>query len=392
MYEPELPLFRRRRGASSALPPRSAVSRLRDRLNDLPTSSSVRARGRRPCRSASLRSCCSRGVSSSSRARVCVCIRACDELLVRRRRRADRLPRSPSCSPSPSSPRGASSRSGSADEATDGLHLVDGQAALARQILVASGRARRPGPEPRRTRSSLWRPSSKCTGTRMVLLWSAMARAMAWRTHHAAYVEKPVTAAPVELLDRADQAELPFLHEVVHVEPLAHETASICHHQAEVRAHELVLGARRLVHPADEAATGALIRRHGHAQSRDEPWRARAARSERRASSTADPASTTAATAPARRPRRRLLRGEGRGIVAAFSSSFAIRCWPFGRVRPRPPPRCEEDRRRRSRARRTSSARARSGRRRRRSAEQRARPRHARRLRSDVRAPPLPRG
>ena len=69
-----------------------------------------------------------------------------------------------------------------------------------------------------------------------------------------------VAAAPVELLDGADEAELPLLHEVVHVEPLADEAARVGHHQAEVGAHELVLGARGLVHPADEPATRALVR------------------------------------------------------------------------------------------------------------------------------------
>ena len=44
-----------------------------------------------------------------------------------------------------------------------------------------------------------------------------------------------VAAAPVELLDRADQAELPLLHEVVHVEPLAHEAAGVGDHLAGVR-------------------------------------------------------------------------------------------------------------------------------------------------------------
>ena len=51
------------------------------------------------------------------------------------------------------------------------------------------------GSRPRSCSSSRWmRPSllmtsTMCTGMRMVRAWSAMARVMAWRIHHVAYVE-----------------------------------------------------------------------------------------------------------------------------------------------------------------------------------------------------------
>ncbi len=41
----------------------------------------------------------------------------------------------------------------------------------------------------RETRMSLLMVSTMCTGMRIVRAWSAMARVMAWRIHHVAYVE-----------------------------------------------------------------------------------------------------------------------------------------------------------------------------------------------------------
>jgi hypothetical protein len=43
--------------------------------------------------------------------------------------------------------------------------------------------------EERDTRSSLFIVSTMCTGTRIVRAWSAIARVIAWRIHHVAYVE-----------------------------------------------------------------------------------------------------------------------------------------------------------------------------------------------------------
>src|ERR1019366_9635015 len=68
-----------------------------------------------------------------------------------------------------------------------------------------------------------------------------------------------VTAAPVELLDGADEAELPLLHQVVHVEALAHEAPGVGHHQAEVVGDELVLSSGSRVHAANEAAARAVV-------------------------------------------------------------------------------------------------------------------------------------
>ncbi|HEV3190137.1 MAG TPA: hypothetical protein VGY54_06545, partial [Polyangiaceae bacterium] len=69
-----------------------------------------------------------------------------------------------------------------------------------------------------------------------------------------------VAAAPVELLDRADKPELPFLHEIVHVQALANETAGVGYDQTEVCTHELVDGTLRIVAAAGERAPGARIR------------------------------------------------------------------------------------------------------------------------------------
>ena len=41
----------------------------------------------------------------------------------------------------------------------------------------------------REMRSTLFIVSTMCTGMRMVRAWSAIARVMAWRIHHVAYVE-----------------------------------------------------------------------------------------------------------------------------------------------------------------------------------------------------------
>ena len=59
-----------------------------------------------------------------------------------------------------------------------------------------------------------------CTGIRIVRALSASARATAWRIHHVAYGRELVAAAPVELLDRPDQAERPFLDQVEERQPL----------------------------------------------------------------------------------------------------------------------------------------------------------------------------
>src|SRR6476660_4807112 len=56
------------------------------------------------------------------------------------------------------------------------------------------------GSRPRSCKSSRWmRPSllmtsTMCTGMRMVRAWSAMARVIAWRIHHVAYVPAQVAA------------------------------------------------------------------------------------------------------------------------------------------------------------------------------------------------------
>ncbi len=57
-----------------------------------------------------------------------------------------------------------------AHETPDGTHLVDGQPALARQLLVRRVLPALAARVVRLTRSSLWRLSSRCTGTRIVLL------------------------------------------------------------------------------------------------------------------------------------------------------------------------------------------------------------------------------
>ena len=95
--------------------------------------------------------------------------------------------KSPRCESS-SSPIGVSSDTGSWDtlrisrtfSAGDAHRLAD---------LVGRGLAARSWSSWRWTRASLLMVSTMCTGMRMVRAWSAMARVMAWRIHHVAYVE-----------------------------------------------------------------------------------------------------------------------------------------------------------------------------------------------------------
>ncbi len=68
-----------------------------------------------------------------------------------------------------------------------------------------------------------------------------------------------MTSPPIELLDGADETELPFLHEIVHIEPLPHEATRVRHHQAKVCPDELVLCARSGIHPAQEGSARSLV-------------------------------------------------------------------------------------------------------------------------------------
>ena len=56
---------------------------------------------------------------------------------------------------------------------------------------------------------------------RIVRAWSAIARVMAWRIHHVAYVENLIALTVVELLNRTDQADVAFLDQVQQRHPAA---------------------------------------------------------------------------------------------------------------------------------------------------------------------------
>ena len=81
-----------------------------------------------------------------------------------------------------------------------------------------------------------------CTGMRIVRAWSAMARVIAWRIHHVAYVENLKPLRVVELLDRADQAEVAFLDQVEEQHAAADVALGDAHDEAQVRLDQLALG------------------------------------------------------------------------------------------------------------------------------------------------------
>ena len=89
---------------------------------------------------------------------------------------------------SSSSPMGVSSEMGSWAILRTLRTLSTGTSILA---AISSGVGSRPSSctSWREVRMSLLMVSIMCTGMRMVRAWSAMARVMAWRIHHVAYVE-----------------------------------------------------------------------------------------------------------------------------------------------------------------------------------------------------------
>ena len=75
----------------------------------------------------------------------------------------------------------------------------------------------------------------------MVRPWSAMARVIAWRIHHVAYVENLKPLRVVELLHRPHEPEVPLLDEVEEREPSVAVTLGDRHDEAQVGLDERVL-------------------------------------------------------------------------------------------------------------------------------------------------------
>ncbi len=72
--------------------------------------------------------------------------------------------------------------------------------------------------------------------------WLASARTMAWRIHHAAYVEKRVPRSGFELLHRAHEAEIALLDEIGQGQAAVQVAAGDLDDQAEVGLGEAGLG------------------------------------------------------------------------------------------------------------------------------------------------------
>ena len=166
------------------------------------------------------------------------------------RRRVGRGERAASSTKSPrwlssSSPIGVSSDTGSCDDLDDLAHLLRGD--LDSGPWTSPRRSpRRVGSRPsscssrRETRISLLIVSTMWTGMRIVRAWSAIARVIAWRIHHVAYVENLKPFVVVELLDRPDQADVAFLDQVEQRHAAADVLLGDRHDQPQVRLGQLL--------------------------------------------------------------------------------------------------------------------------------------------------------
>src|SRR5580704_678374 len=109
-----------------------------------------------------------------------------------------------------------------AHEPADGANLVDGQAALAGEILVAGV-----GPalllHGAADAFELVTALEEVHGNSDGLALSGKGAGHRLPDPPGGVGGEPMPAAPVELLDSADEAQLTLLHEIVHVEPLSDE-------------------------------------------------------------------------------------------------------------------------------------------------------------------------
>ena len=76
---------------------------------------------------------------------------------------------------------------------------------------------------------------------RIVRAWSAIARVIAWRIHHVAYVRELEAAAILVLVDRPHQARVAFLNQVQEAQAAVAVLLGDRHHQPQVAAGELAL-------------------------------------------------------------------------------------------------------------------------------------------------------
>ena len=76
---------------------------------------------------------------------------------------------------------------------------------------------------------------------RIVRAWSAIARVIAWRIHHVAYVRELEAAAILVLVDRPHQAGVAFLDQVEEAQAAVAVLLGDRDHQPQVAAGELAL-------------------------------------------------------------------------------------------------------------------------------------------------------
>ncbi len=145
------------------------------------------------------------------------------------------------------------------NKSADGAHLVDRQSALSRKLFIA------------RIANPLLRQSSThalelVTTLQQVDRDANRLALVSQRPRHrlphppCCIGRESMSAPPIELLDRANQTELTFLHEVVHVEPLPDEAPSVGHNKTKVRSDELVHGSLGVAPTPGEGPPSSLVR------------------------------------------------------------------------------------------------------------------------------------
>ena len=103
--------------------------------------------------------------------------------------------------------------------------------------------------------------STMWTGIRIVRAWSAIARVIAWRIHHVAYVELEALGV-VELVDRPHQTEVALLDQVEQLHPTPRIALGDADHQPQVGLGQLALGALAALHAAQQHPLLGGVGRH----------------------------------------------------------------------------------------------------------------------------------
>ena len=95
------------------------------------------------------------------------------------------------------------------------------------------------------------------TGMRIVRAWSAIARVIAWRIHHVAYVRELEAAAILVLVDRSHQARVAFLDQVQEAEAAIAVLLGDRNDEPQVAARKFALGVFELLELTTKQAAAA---------------------------------------------------------------------------------------------------------------------------------------